>query len=251
MNVMNELLSDINRLTSEPTAGTMTYYCCADCSTVYGSNSGPKAKCECGSEGFQYPGSTKEEARERRNQAQPVQTSETHAPAVEVAQPKKRAKKTQEAAPPVVAPAPTASAEPVDFRAEREAKVAAFIQQRAINEFSPTPVGTAKVSTVGFTVWTRNEAGAKPSYRLFQPFETAQDFRAAFDAARAEQPALNIDCCACHHVSDPELEACLFKGDLIASLNNGHGTIQVRRGDVVKLGCYKTKENRLRFAVIE
>jgi len=259
MNVMEQLLGDINKLTADPGAGQLTYYCCEGCGSTYGTNSGPKSKCECGSEGFQYPGATKDEARQRREQATTgvASTADTpnkaDSPAVEVANepaPRKpRVRKEKEQAPPP--PAPTVSHEAPDFKAEREAAIKALIDRLKLNEVQPVEVGTALVQAVGFTLWIRDERGARPVYRVQESFESAADFRAAYDAARASQPALKIDCAACSHVSSPEVEKCLFGGDLIASLNTGHGTMRVKAGQRVKIGCYKTKENKLRFAVIE
>jgi len=167
-------------------------------------------------------------------------------------QPKPRAKRTvakkTEVAPVVEATAsnqPATDAE-VDYRAQREARVAAFIEKHNLNEFQPVPVGTATVQTVGYTLWV----GGKPIFRLKESFETGREFAADYNAARAEQPATRIDVAACNKVSDSELELCLFKGDLIVSLNSGHGTEQVKVGDVINIGAYRTKENRLRFAII-
>jgi hypothetical protein len=134
----------------------------------------------------------------------------------------------------------------VDYRAQREARVAAFIEKHNLNEFQPVPVGTATVQTVGYTLWV----GGKPIFRLKESFETGREFAADYNAARAEQPATRIDVAACNKVSDSELEACLYKGDLIVSLNSGHGTETVKPGDTIKIGAYRTKENRLRFAII-
>jgi hypothetical protein len=133
-----------------------------------------------------------------------------------------------------------------DYRAAREARIAAFIEKHALNEFQPVPVGTAIVQTVGYTLWV----GGKPIFRLKESFETGREFAADYNAARAEQPATRIDVAACNKVSDPELEACLYKGDLIVSLNSGHGTETVKPGDTIKIGAYRTRENRLRFAII-
>jgi predicted nucleic acid-binding Zn-ribbon protein len=133
-----------------------------------------------------------------------------------------------------------------DYRAAREARIAAFIEKHALNEFQPVPVGTATVQTVGYTLWV----GGKPIFRLKESFETGREFAADYNAARAEQPATRIDVAACNKVSDPELEACLYKGDLIVSLNSGHGTETVKPGDTIKIGAYRTRENRLRFAII-
>ena len=259
MNVMEQLLGDINKLTSEPNAGQLTYYCCEGCGSTYGTNSGPKSKCECGSEGFQYPGSTKEEARSRRELAlagvasTPAAEDKADSKTVEVAnepaprKPRVRKEKEQVAPP----PAPSVSHEAPDFKAEREAAIASLIDRLKLNEVQPVEVGTALVQAVGFTLWIRDERGARPVYRVQESFESAADFRAAYDAARASQPALKIDCAACSHISSPEVEKCLFGGDLIASLNTGHGTMRVKAGQRVKIGAYKTKEGKLRFAVIE
>ena len=259
MNVMEQLLGDINKLTADPGAGQLTYYCCGDCKSTYGTNSGPKTKCECGSTGFQYPGSTKEEARSRCEQATAVvaapevaQSTPDSKPvevASESAPRKPRVRKEKEAAP--VAPVAPASTEQPDYKAEREAAITALIDQLKLNEFQPVEVGTALVQAVGFTLWVRDDKGARPIYRVQESFESAADFRAAYDAARASQPALKIDCAACSHISSPAVEKCLFGGDLMASLNTGHGTMRVKAGQRVKIGVYKTKEGRLRFAVIE
>lgn len=243
-NVMTSLLADINKLTQDAPGGEMQYYCCGECGATYGSNTGPEPCARCRMEGYHYQGSTKEEAVQRRAAA----TTATH---IEAPAKRPRVKKTVEQA-----PAPTTTTTPIiqaaatldiDLKAQRLASIESFIQKYNLNEIQPVEVGTAKVQTVGFTMWV----SGKPVYRLHESFESAADFAAAYNAYRAQQPATRIDAAACNKVSNTELEACLFKGDLIASLNSGHGTIQVRRGDIVRLGAYKTKENRIRFAVIE
>lgn len=255
MSLLDALTADIQKLTQVD--GDLTYYCCHDCGETYGSNSGPKTTCDCGSTGFQYPGKTRDEAKERRAAAlapaTPAPTVDP-IPAAPAPEKKKRVTKVQEKAPetPVAqAPAPQVHAEAVDAKAEREARVSAFILKHNLNEFQPVEMGTAKVQAVGFTLWIRDDKGSRPVYRIQESFESAADFRIAYDEARAQQPATRIDVAACNKVSNPELEACLYRGDLMASLNSGHGTIQVRRGDIVRIGVYKTKEGRLRFAVID
>jgi len=261
---MVDILSQINGLTAA-TQGSLTYYCCECCTETYGSNSGPKPKCSgCGSTGFQYPGSTREEALERRNKgygktnapeavlptepATEVPQAPTGAVVEKVEKLGRKIKPKAEVAP-VVIPTPEqveSASVPADHRAVREATVAAFITTHQLNEFAPVEVGTAIVQAVGFTLWNNK----KPVFRIQESFEDARDFAAAYNEARATQPAVRIDVAACNRVSSPELEACLFKGDLLVSLNSGHGTTQVRRGDVVKVGAYRTREGKLRFAVI-
>lgn len=143
--------------------------------------------------------------------------------------------------------APAANDERPDLRAEREAAVQQFILDNNLNELTPVPVGHATVQTIGFTKWVDK----KPVYRFQQAFETGRDFAEVYDSERAIQPALMIDACQCSNVSNPALERCLFRGDLVASLNNGHGTTMVRRGDKVVIGAYRTSTNRIRFAVLK
>jgi predicted nucleic acid-binding Zn-ribbon protein len=251
MNAMEGLLAEINKLTAEPD-GSLTYYACHQCGKTTATNNGPKSKCEsCGSDGFQYPGATKEEASDRRLQgiglAKP--TTEAPAPIPEApAKPKRVVKAKAETPPPAppVTPVVAASVD-VDFAAVREAKVAAFIKAHNLNEIQPVEVAEAIVQTVGFTVW----ADKRPIFRLHESFETGKEFAESYNEARAHQPATRIDICQCAKVTNPELEECLFKGDLIASLNSGHGTLRVQRGDKVKIGAYKTSTGKLRFAVIE
>jgi len=270
MGAMDGILSQINSLTAN-TPGSLTYYCCESCTATYGSNSGPKLKCDgCGSTGFQYPGSTREEALERRNKGY-GQTNATEAllevkPAPEpeilsapimeeVSKPARKVKpKVEVASVATVVASDVLPKTPdvLDFAAKRQALTQQFIEAHQLNEFQPVEVGTAVVQAVGFTLWQTDPLTGKkrPVFRIQESFEDAKDFAAAYSEARAAQPAVRIDVAACNRVSSPELEACLFKGDLTVSLNSGHGTTQVRRGDVVKIGAYKTKENKLRFAVI-
>lgn len=247
MNAMAGLLAEINKLTADPEAGQMIYYCCSDCGTTYGSNAGPKNPCICGSEGFQYPGVTKEQAIARREAAKAEAPASEPAPIPTAAKPKRVVKAKAETPPPAPVYTTPAAQTDVDFAAVREAKVAAFIEAHKLNEIQPVEVGHATVQTVGFTVWTDK----RPVFRLHESFETGKEFAEAYNEARAHQPATRIDICQCAKVDNPELEACLFKGDLIASLNSGHGTLRVQRGDRVKIGAYKTSTGKLRFAVIE
>lgn len=135
----------------------------------------------------------------------------------------------------------------IDHKAIRAERTAKFIRDHKLNTLTPTPVGTATVQTVGFTVWQNRV----PAYRFMQPFETTADFRQAYDEARAVQPSARIDVVSCGQVSDPELEACLWGGDLIASLNNGHGTAWAKRGDKVEIGAVCTDKGYLRFYVMK
>jgi hypothetical protein len=282
MSVMENLLKDVNRLTQIAAEPQLSFYACQACGDCYRSERMRETCPGCKAAARQWPGSTADEARGRAARAKgiaPANTLVEVPSAVESIQEQvgvsgseagnnatvaprdvgtesttkpakaKRTVKTKtEAIPVVEAPTPgTAPADAeTDYRAAREARIAAFIEKHALNEFQPVPVGTATVQTVGYTLWV----GGKPIFRLKESFETGREFAADYNAARAEQPATRIDVAACNKVSDPELEACLYKGDLIVSLNSGHGTETVKPGDTIKIGAYRTRENRLRFAII-
>lgn len=279
MSVMENLLADVNRLTQTAAEPQLSFYACQACGDCYRSERMLETCPGCKAAARQWPGSTADEARGRAKRAAGVAPATTNPPEVpnepdtqppvfEAPKPRstdgvpvtvpsttdkpakaKRAVKTKAEAAPVVETAAPGTA-PVDaetdYRAAREARIAAFIEKHSLNEFQPVPVGTAIVQTVGYTLWV----GGKPIFRLKESFETGREFAADYNAARAEQPATRIDVAACNKVSDPELEACLYKGDLIVSLNSGHGTEIVKPGDTIKIGAYRTRENRLRFAII-
>lgn len=278
MSVMENLLADVNRLTQTAAEPQLSFYACQACGDCYRSEQMRETCPGCKTNARQWPGSTADEARGRAARAKGIAPANTlvEVPSEPVTQPPiseapkprstegisvtvpsttdkpaktKRTVKTkaepqvvQEIAQPNTVPADAET----DYRAAREARIAAFIEKHALNEFQPVPVGTAIVQTVGYTLWV----GGKPIFRLKESFETGREFAADYNAARAEQPATRIDVAACNKVSDPELEACLYKGDLIVSLNSGHGTETVKPGDTIKIGAYRTRENRLRFAII-
>jgi len=275
---MEDLLKDVNRLTQTAAEPQLSFYACQACGDCYRSERMLETCPGCKTNARQWPGSTADEARGRAKRAAGVAPATTlvEVPSEPVTQPPiseapkpgstdgisvtvpsttdkpagaKRTVKTK-AEPQVVQEITQSNTAPVDaetdYRAAREARVAAFIEKHALNEFQPVPVGTAVVQTVGYTLWV----GGKPIFRLKESFETGREFAADYNAARAEQPATRIDVAACNKVSDPELEACLYKGDLIVSLNSGHGTEIVKPGDTIKIGAYRTRENRLRFAII-
>lgn len=280
MSVMDDLLKDVNRLTQTAAEPQLSFYSCQACGDTYRSEVMRETCPGCKATARQWPGSTQEEARNRAIRARGVATDEQPKPntglperlagtegtapgsdvvpdtTVEktVDKPatarKRTVKKVEEAKQPeaktATQPNTAQTDAEVDYRAQREARVAAFIEKHNLNEFQPVPVGTATVQTVGYTLWV----GGKPIFRLKESFETGREFAADYNAARAEQPATRIDVAACNKVSDSELEACLFKGDLIVSLNSGHGTETAKPGDTIKIGAYRTKENRLRFAII-
>lgn len=257
MSSMNEIMAEIKSLTTDQPEGVgqLMHYTCAECGALTSTSGGKPKKCAfCGAEDpFWFMGKTKDQSqyyyKQSKSPKQAVEPAKAVEQTDEQAKPKrKRTVKKVEEAP--VAPKAAESTKEVgatpDFRAEREARVAAFIEKYALNELQPVKVGSAIVQTVGFTLWFNR----RPVFRFHESFESAQDFAQAYNEARAEQPATRIDVCQCSNVDSPELEQCLFRGDLTASLNNGHGTIQVRRGDRVTIGAYKTKEGKLRFAVI-
>mgnify|MGYP000854161340 FL=1 len=264
MSVMDDLLKDVNRLTQTAAEPQLSFYSCQACGDTYRSEKMPETCPGCKAAARQWPGSTADEARGRATRAkgvtsEPVTNAEPAPEPVTVApdsipeqtKPKPRAKRavtkrTEQVVQEAAQPDATQADAEIDFRAAREAKVAAFIEKHNLNEFQPVPVGTATVQTVGYTLWV----GGKPIFRLKESFETGREFAADYNAARAEQPATRIDVAACNKVSDAELEACLYKGDLIVSLNSGHGTEIVKPGDTIKIGAYRTRENRLRFAII-
>lgn len=284
MSVMENLLADVNRLTQTAAEPQLSFYACQACGDCYRSEQMRETCPGCKTNARQWPGSTADEARGRATRAKgitPATTLVEVPSAVESIQEQvgvsgseagnnatvaprdvgtesttkpaktKRTVKTKaeaEAAQVVETAAPGTAPVDVetDYRAAREARVATFIEKHSLNEFQPVPVGTAIVQTVGYTLWV----GGKPIFRLKESFETGREFAADYNAARAEQPATRIDVAACNRVSDPELEACLYKGDLIVSLNSGHGTETVKPGDTIKIGAYRTRENRLRFAII-
>lgn len=267
MSVMDDLLKDVNRLTQTAAEPELSFYNCQSCNHGYQAEQMPEVCPKCGKTARQWPGATALEAQSRSvraagiapapattmeaTNAEPAPEPVTVAPDSTPEQPKPKAKrtvakKTEHVVSKTTQPDEVQADSGIDYRAQREARVAAFIEKHSLNEFQPVPVGTATVQTVGYTLWV----GGKPIFRLKESFETGREFAADYNAARAEQPATRIDVAACNKVSDSELEACLYKGDLIVSLNSGHGTEQVKVGDVINIGAYRTKENRLRFAII-
>ena len=248
MSAMKELLADINKLTSEPAEEQIPYYCCQACGDTYRSTT-VRADCPgCRATIYQWPGSSVEEARDRAARARGATTAPEKAEPAAVEKPKRprAAKKIEEAKPETPAQAPATPAVTTDYAEARDNAISALIEKHNLNEFQPVEVGTATVQTVGFTLWMNK----RPVYRFHEAFETAKDFAAAYNEARAEQPATRIDVALCSGVSNPEVEACLFRGELTVGLNSGHGTIQVRRGDTVKVGALKTTTGKLRFVVI-
>lgn len=255
-NVMESLLSDINKLTQTEAKSQLSFYACQACGDTYTSDVMRETCPGCKATARQWPGSTQEEARDRAIRARGVATNEQPTPAKVPEAPKTAAivdntasgtsqpapsgvnpdrvvtrkrtvKKVKEAKPEVSETVQQDEAQTdsgIDYRAQREARMAAFITKHNLNEYQPVPCGTAVVQTVGYTLWV----GGKPIFRFKEGFETGREFAAEYNAARAEQPATRIDVAACSKASDAELEACLYKGDLVVSLNSGHGTEQVR-----------------------
>lgn len=259
MSAMEQILSDIKRLTTEkPT----TYYCCQGCGHTYPSAEIPEVCPECKGTAYQWPGDTEVEAQSRANRAKGVSNAPTAtpepSPSVEPAPTatpspvrKPRAVKKTEEKPPEPAAASTEAAsvqspDTVDFTALREAAVTQFIDKHKLNEIQPLAVGHATVQTVGFTLWSNR----RPIYRFHESVETGKEFMEAYNEARAEQPALAIDVARCADCDNPELEACLYRGDLVVGLNSGHGTKQVRRGDRIKIGALRTTTGKIRFVMI-
>ena len=259
MSAMEQILSDIKRLTTDK---PQTFYCCQGCGHTYPSAEVPEVCPECKSTAYQWPGDTEVEAQSRANRAKgasnaPTATPEP-SPSVEPAPTpapspvrKPRAVKKTEEKPPEPAAAQTEAAsvqspDTVDFTALREAAVTRFIDKHKLNEIQPLPVGHATVQTVGFTLWSNR----RPIYRFHESVETGKEFMEAYNEARAEQPALAIDVARCADCDNPELEACLYRGDLVVGLNSGHGTKQVRRGDRIKIGALKTTTGKIRFVMI-
>ena len=142
------------------------------------------------------------------------------------------------------APASTAQ---VDYQAIRKAAINAFVTKNNIDEFTPTPVGTAVVQSHGITVWNDK----MPTFRLQQPFESGADFGAVYDKLRASHPTCKVDIVQCNNASNPELMKCLYNGDLLAGLNNGNGTHVARVGETVSIGALRTNRGHLRFVVLE
>lgn len=260
------LMSECNAIAGATPAPMTRFATCQSCLETYEVTGDPAKKCPlCQAECFQWVAPDKarsiEMAQRAAAKANPEPTPEpTPEPAVEApkveAVKKPRAKKAEvvvvvdeskDIEPPVVVETSAATEAVVDMRAERKAKIHAFIEKHKINEINPVAVGHGIVQTVGFTLWVNR----KPVYRFQQPFESSRDFQAAYDEARAEQPALQIDCVQVCRLDNSELETLAFRGDLVASLNCGHGTQWARRGDVVELAAYKTKDSGLRFAVIK
>jgi len=254
---MEAILNDIKKLTTEKPG---SWYCCQGCGHTYQAAELLTACPSCKEAAYQWPGDTSEEATNRANRAKGasnVQPTAVLAPAVEeppAAPPATRkprsVKKTEEKPPEQPkAQAEATSEQPsdtVDYTAIREAAVAAFIEKHKLNEIQPLPVGHATVQTVGFTLWSNK----RPVYRFHESVETGKEFMEAYNEARAEQPALAIDVARCADCDNSELEACLYRGDLVVGLNSGHGTKQVRRGDRIKIGALRTSTGKIRFVMI-
>ena len=260
MSAMEAILNDIKKLTTEK---PQTWYCCQGCGHIYQAGEVPVTCPSCQTTAYQWPGDSSEEAQNRANRAKGatnVQPATVSAPAV--AEPpaattkpaparKPRAVKKIEEKPPEQPKAQTPatseqSSDTLDYTAIREAAVTAFIEKHKLNEIQPLAVGHCTVQTVGFTLWSNK----RPVYRFHESVETGKEFMEAYNEARAEQPALAIDVARCSDCDNPELEACLFRGDLVVGLNSGHGTKQVRRGDRIKVGALKTSTGKIRFVMI-
>ena len=263
MSAMEAILNDIKRLTTDK---PQTFYCCQGCGHTYQAAELQTACPSCHQNVYQWPGDTSEEAINRANRAkgvttnvQPTATPEpspstesaaTAAPAPAQTRKPRSVKKTEEK-PPEQPKAQTEttseqSSDTLDFSALREAAVAAFIAKHNLNELQPLAVGHCTVQTVGFTLWSNK----RPVYRFHESVETGKEFMEAYNEARAEQPALAIDVARCSDCDNPELEACLYRGDLVVGLNSGHGTKQVRRGDRIKIGALRTSTGKIRFVMI-
>jgi len=267
MSVFDDLQKEINQVVGGGEAQPeLTHYCCQECGTTYQCAKPPVGCNFCKKEGaMQWPGNTEQVARKRAIRAAGVvsskKTEEPKAEEPEAEKPRAEAPKAEKPkrqrrvvkkeekvkTDETAKPEPEPESEILDYREQREKAIREFIENKGLNEISPVTVGTAVVQTVGFTIWVDRQ----PIFRLMQPFESPADFQRAYDEARAEQPALQIDCCQCSQVDNPELAKVIFKGDLIASTNNGNGTQWVRRGDKVTLGAYKTKSDHIRFVVLE
>ena len=260
MSAMEAILNDIKKLTTEK---PQTWYCCQGCGHIYQAGEVPTACPSCQTTAYQWPGDSSEEAQNRANRAKGatnVQPATVSAPAVAeppaaTAKPaparKPRAVKKIEEKPPEQPKAQTPatseqSSDTLDYTAVREAAVTAFIAKHNLNELQPLAVGYATVQTVGFTLWSNK----RPVYRFHESVETGKEFMEAYNEARAEQPALAIDVARCSDCDNPELEACLYRGDLVVGLNSGHGTKQVRRGDRIKIGALKTSTGKIRFVMV-
>ena len=258
MSAMEAILNDIKKLTTEKPQG---WYCCQGCGHTYQAAELLTACPSCKAQAYQWPGDTAEEAQSRADRAKGasnVQPTAVLAPAVEEppaapapATRKPRAVKKTEEKPPEQPKTQTEatseqSSDTLDYTAIREAAVAAFIAKHNLNELQPLAVGHCTVQTVGFTLWSNK----RPVYRFHESVETGKEFMEAYNEARAEQPALAIDVARCSDADNPELEACLYRGDLVVGLNSGHGTKQVRRGDRIKIGALKTSTGKIRFVMI-
>ncbi len=254
MSAMEAILNDVKKLTTEK---PRSWYCCQGCGHKYQASEVPNSCPSCNATVYQWPGESAEEAESRANRAKGaanVQPATVSTPTV--AEPpattrKPRSVKKTEEKPPEQpkAQAEAAGEQPsdtVDYTAIREAAVTAFIAKHNLNELQPLAVGHCTVQTVGFTLW----ANKRPVYRFHESVETGKEFMEAYNEARAEQPALAIDVARCSDADNPELEACLYRGDLVVGLNSGHGTKQVRRGDRIKIGALRTSTGKIRFVMI-
>lgn len=254
MSVMEQLIKDIKNLTTDK---PRTFYCCQGCGHIYPSAEVPEVCPSCKATAYQWPGDTAEEAENRANRAKGVAnvqpaTVSTPAPVEPPAATRKpRSVKKTEEKPPEQPKAPTEAtsmqpSDSVDYTAIREAAVVAFITKHKLNEIQPLAVGHVTVQTVGFTLWLNK----RPVYRFHESVETGKEFMEAYNEARAEQPALAIDVARCSDCDNPELEACIYRGDVVVGLNSGHGTKQVRRGDRIKIGALRTSTGKIRFVMI-
>lgn len=134
-----------------------------------------------------------------------------------------------------------------DWKKVREEAVRKVVEEYKLNEFSPTPVGTAIVQALGFTFWQDK----KPNFRFMEPFEEPIDFRQVYDAARAEQPATRIDVARCSDVDNELVKPTLYGGEAIVQLNNGSGIRTVKAGTKIKIGAVVSANGSyLRFVIM-
>lgn len=263
MSLFDDIATEISSVVAEGSKGGQ-WYCCQECKHTYLSHELLRVCPECHAQVNQWMGDTKEQAESRANRASGVSTTSstinnraeateaTAQPQVEPEKPKRIRVKKEKAPEPVVTEEAKPESEndikaktPEEKRAERLAQIKAYAESRKLNGMVPVDIGTAVVQTQGFTIW--NEG--RPSYRFLEPHEEVADFNAEYNTARAMQPATQIDVVRCANCSDTEVHDLLFGGNIIASLNNGHGTQFVKRGQTVRIGAIHTDKGYLRFIV--
>lgn len=253
--VLSALEAQIGNVVASATAPTQPVIpgvmangqCCEACGQAMGWDPATPIpeKCHCG--GRIWIGDNIEQARQRAETAKGAAKPDKSPRKLRAPKANPTVKVTIEEAPEDVAAEAVATFKDERHPKERQkAAQVALIAKLKLDTVNYKEVGEGVVDAIGYTIWVDN----RPQYIIQEPIETAMDMMRQYRADRIEHPGIRFDAARIQNLPD-EVNACSFKGQIVATLVHRSGVYRVKQDEKVKIGAKVSGTGSLVWAVLK